>query len=321
MDDTEKSQRPPLVLVADDQEWSARSLDSHLGPNGFAVLRAHTARQALDLARDTRPDAVIVDLRLPDLGGIEVCRTLRNDPRTSAATPIIITTSGSLSRAQCVDALTAGAWEVYTQPLDGELLLLKLKTLMRAKQELDRVRAESLVDDATGLYNLRGLAQRAREIGADAFRRQAPLACIAVASDGTESDVGMDGGADGADERAHRIARHLGQVCRSCGRTSDAVGRLSRTDLGIIAPATARDGAERLVDRLRELLRASPLPMGGRSREVEIRVGLSAVPNFAESPIDAVELLLRAERALRHARNSGATRTVAFDEVPGTAIQ
>jgi diguanylate cyclase (GGDEF)-like protein len=320
MDEMDKPQRPPLVLVADDQEWSARSLDSHLGPNGFAVLRAHTVRQAIDLARDTRPDAIIVDLRLPDLGGIEVCRTLRNDPRTSAATPIILTTSGSLSRAQCIDALTAGAWEVYTQPLDGEQLLLKLKTLMRAKQEVDRLRAESLVDDATGLYNLRGLAQRAREIGADAYRRQSPLACIAVASDPTGPDGGADGDADAADDLAQRIAAHLGQVCRSCGRTSDAVGRLSRTDLGIIAPSTARDGAERLVARLLELLKTRPLAIGGRTREVEVRIGLSAVSNFAESPIDAVELLLRAERALRHARNSGARRIVAFDDVPATVI-
>src|SRR5687768_18605166 len=66
--------RPPLVLIGIDQEWGARSLDSLLAANGFAVLRAHTGAQTLELAITARPDAVILDWKLADLDGVEVCR-------------------------------------------------------------------------------------------------------------------------------------------------------------------------------------------------------------------------------------------------------
>ena len=59
--------RPPVVLIASDPEWTARSLESLIAPNGYAVLRAHNGRQALGLARTTQPDAIVIDQRLPDL--------------------------------------------------------------------------------------------------------------------------------------------------------------------------------------------------------------------------------------------------------------
>jgi len=54
---TPRATRPLLVLIANDQEWSARSLETILGPHGYAVLRTYNARQTLDLARRVRPDA------------------------------------------------------------------------------------------------------------------------------------------------------------------------------------------------------------------------------------------------------------------------
>src|SRR6478752_10797833 len=96
----EKAAPTPLVLIANDQEWSARSLESILGPSGYAVLRAYTGRQVLDLVRTTQPDLLIVDVRMPVMSGIDICRTLRDDPRFSASTPLIVTTSGPSERSE-----------------------------------------------------------------------------------------------------------------------------------------------------------------------------------------------------------------------------
>ena len=312
MPNSEQPSRPPLVLVTHDEEWSVRSLDSILGPNGYAVLRAYTGRQALELARETQPDAVIVDLKLPDMSGIEVCRTLRSDLRAGLATPIMVTTASPVTRAEMTEVLAAGAWELYSQPLDGELLLLKLATYVRSKREVDRFRDDSLLDDVTGLYSFRGLSQRAREIGADVQRRRAPLACLAFTPDMAPADVEKEL----LDEIARRVAAHLGKVCRQCGRGSDAIGRLGQSDFAIIAPATERDGALRLINRLQERLEATPLTVDGRSQRVRLRAGYSAVPNYAEAHIDVVELLFRAAAALRHSRNSGPQSAITyFDDV------
>src|SRR5919106_3722579 len=183
MPQNESMRRPPLVLIACDQEWSGRSLESILGPRGYAVLRAYTGRQAIELARTTQPDGVIIDIRLPDLDGIDVSRTLREDSAFSATTPIIMTATGQMSRAQKITAYQAGAWEYCSQPLDGDLLLAKLGSFIRAKNEVDRVRDDSLTDEVTGLYNVKGLARRAKEIGAEALRTHHGLACVAFGPD------------------------------------------------------------------------------------------------------------------------------------------
>jgi PleD family two-component response regulator len=306
-----KATRPPLVLIANEQEWSARSLETILGPSGFAVLRAYSGRQALDLARSAHPDIIIIDLRMPDIDGLEVCQQLREDARFSPATPIIVTSSGPAARAQRLAALRAGAWDYFTQPLDGELLLLKLWTYSRAKQSADSMRDESLLDGSTGLYNIRGLARRAREIGAEAFRRRDPLSCVAFAPTvGPGSNNVPD-----PEELALRIASHLGDVCRVSGRVSDAIGRIGLSEYAIIAPGTDGDAAVRMIERLRASIAKAPFSNQGVVQVMDIRAGYCAVEDFSTVSIDAVEMLFRATTALRHLRDDANTRHIrAFDD-------
>ena len=309
--DPEKHSAPPLVLIANDQEWSARSLESILGPQGYAVVRAHTGRQAIDLVWRTHPDAIVIDSGMPDIGGVEVCRLLRRDPRFPASTPVIVTAAGPTARSERLEAFRAGAWEYCPDPIDAESLLCKLETFIASKRELDRCHDESLLDRVTGLYNVRGLTRRAQELGADASRRQAPLSCVALSAM-PNVDVGD---ADG-DELSQRIGEHLGGIFRRAARVSDIVGHLGRSEFGIIAPATAASGAVRLVERIQEMVRSTPLLADGGDHPLQLRAGYCAVPNFAESSVDAVELLLRAATALRHVKGSEARGITAFEDVP-----
>ncbi|HKV49928.1 MAG TPA: response regulator [Gemmatimonadaceae bacterium] len=313
MSENEKPSRPPLVLLANDQEWSARSLESILGPNGYAVLRAYTGKQVLDLARSAQPDLVIMDVRLPDMDGADVCRQLLDDVRFNASTPIIITTSGPAERSQRLAALQAGAWEFVSQPLDGEVLLLKLDAFMRSKREADRLRAESLLDPTTGLYNMRGLVRRAREISAEAQRLKTPIACVAFAPVAESPDL---------EERplngdTEHVIEYLASLVRRAGRVSDAIGRLGPTDFAIIAPATAGEGAVRMMQRIQEAMDAEPTSIGHAALKLRIRAGYCAVPDFSESTVDAVEMLLRATTALRYLRTEESGSPIrAFEEVP-----
>lgn len=293
---------PPLVLLANDQEWSVRSLESVLGPQGFASVRAYTGRQALELARRVHPDVVILDFGMPDINGIEICRRLRDDLEFPRSTPVIITTAGTVSRAQRLEALRAGAWEFLSQPIDAESLILKLTLFVEARREIDRSREESLLDAATGLYNVRGLARRAREIGAEATRRRAPLAAVAISlvpARGTAPAVGGGGG----DEIDGELVDQVSEICRRTARASDAVGRLGRMEFAIVAPTTDADGARRLIERLREQVDELPRPAEGADRH-QVRGGFCAVTNFAQSSVDAVEVMLRAASALRQARGN-----------------
>jgi diguanylate cyclase (GGDEF)-like protein len=312
MANRDKPPAAPLVLIANDQEWSARSLESILGPSGYSVVRAYTGQQALERARTSHPDLIILDAQMPDMHGFDVCRALRNDPRFSATTPIVITTSGPSGRTQRLEAYRAGAWEFLGQPLDGEALLLKLGTFLQSKQQVDVLREENLLDSGTGLYNMRGLARRAREIGADAVRRREALACVVFAPEAEQ-----EGEEEAADEELVRLSDQVGAVFRQVGRGSDAIGRLGPVEFAVIAPATGSEGAVRLVDRLGGAVEATRIPVRGGQRSVRIRAGYCAVPDFAESPVDAAELLLRATTALRDLRRGGeGERIRSFEQVP-----
>ncbi|HXE58866.1 MAG TPA: response regulator [Gemmatimonadales bacterium] len=316
MNDRGQAPRPPLVLIANDQEWSARSLESILVPSGYSVLRAYTGRQALERARAAQPDIIILDAQMPDLHGVDVCRILRADPRFGTTTPILITTAGPSGRAQRLEAYRCGAWEFLGQPIDGEALLLRLQVFLQCKLAVDRLRDESLLDPTTGLYNMRGLARRAREIGAEATRLHQPLSCVVFAPD-PERQEERTPEPDEVEDLFNRVAERVGEVVRRTSRSSDAVGRLGQTEFAVIAPATPPNGAVRLVERLGASLEASAIPLGGGERRLRLRAGYCAVPDFADSPVDAVEMLLRATTALRDLRAEGdGERIRAFDQPP-----
>ena len=313
MANRDRAPNAPLVLIANDQEWSARSIESILGPSGYSVVRAYTGQQALERARTSQPDIIILDAQMPDMHGFEVCRALRSDPRFSATTPIVITTSGPSGRTQRLEAYRAGAWEFLGQPLDGEALLLKLNTFLESKREVDGLREENLLDPGTGLYNMRGLSRRAREIGAEAFRRRDPVACVVFAP---EIDVTEE--EETPEDEARRMSDQVALLFRQAGRASDAIGRLGMAEYGVIAPATGPEAAVRLARRLGGAVESSPIPVRGGERTLRLRAGYCAVPDFAESSVDAVELLLRATTALRDLKREGAAgeRIRAFDQVP-----
>jgi two-component system cell cycle response regulator len=302
MSASNRRSRPPLVLIANDQEWSARSLESVLGPRGYAALRVTSAQRALELARIAQPDAIIIDMALPDAGGTVLCARLREDTQLRLNVPIILTTSAVASRMERLEAYAAGAWELCAEPLDAEVLLLKLDAFVQAKLAADRIREETLVDEETGLYNARGLARRAREIGGEAIRRSDAVACVAFSPErelDSEETEPMDDG--------RAIAETVSRVCQGSARLSDAVGRVGPNEYAIIAPATGADGAERIVTRLRDSFASATVRLGTRDHGFRFAASVAAVPNLAEAAVDAMELLYRATASLRQARASGPT--------------
>ena len=296
MSASNRRSRPPLVLIANDQEWSARSLESVLGPHGYAVLRVTTSERAIELARIAQPDAIILDMALPELGGKAVCERLRQDSWIPLNVPIMVTTSAVASRTERLEVYAAGAWELCAEPYDVELLMLKLDTFVQAKLAADRIREETLVDDETGLYNARGLARRAREIGGEAVRRSDALACVAFSP---VRDAATDATAAGADRD---VAETVMRVCQQSARLSDAVGRIGPNEYAIIAPGAAEAGAERIVARLRDSFATIPTDVQNRDQRLRLATSVAAVTNLAESAVDAMELLYRATSSLRQAR-------------------
>lgn len=272
--------RSPLVLIADAQEWFSRALETVLVPGGYSVVKAYTASALLQQVESTDPDAVILAVDLPGGDGLNLCRLLRADARVSPSTPIILTQPAPATRRQTLAALRAGAGELWGQRLDVEELLLRLAAQLRAKADADRAWAEGLVDPATQLYNTRGLARRIRELGAEARRRAAPLACVAFA----------------VEEEAGQSAQRVTRVLREAARTSDAMGRIGPRQFAVIAPETGADAALRLAERLAAALTGRPRHRTGAP--AVFLAGYAAVADGSVPKFDPATLLAHASAAL-----------------------
>jgi two-component system KDP operon response regulator KdpE len=114
------------VLVVDDEPQILRALSTALQGAGYAVERAATGAQALMLLAARPPDAMILDLVLPDVGGIEVCRELRR----WSALPVLVL-SVVADESDKIAALDAGADDYVTKPFGVSELLARLRACLR----------------------------------------------------------------------------------------------------------------------------------------------------------------------------------------------
>ena len=309
----ESPKRPMLVLIASHGEWVGRSVESVLELNGYTVLRVAGGRRALDLARRVNPDAVLLDDSLSEMGGVEVCRALRDDPLFDHSIPIFVTSPAPASNRVRIAAYEAGAWDFCSQPLDVETLLLKMGTFVRARRRLEDVQATSLIDPLTGLYSVYGLQQWAEQLGARAVRKHEPLACVAVTANTV--DDGSPGGKPASADLAY-----MADVCRAQSRKSDVVGYVGERRFAIIAPDTDETGARQFVDRLQRAVTKTSSTISIDHPYSGLHAGFYAVPDFSAAGVDAHEVVRRAKAALQHAQTQlGGKRTsgaYSFNEVP-----
>src|SRR5437667_656567 len=184
-----------LALVACSDEWMCRSLESVFAEKRYKVTRTGSGKQALKLARRSGYDVLILDERMDELTGVEVCVALRDDPLFDHATPIVIISSSHTTLPGRTAAYAAGAWEYCHLPLDVDGLFLKLSTFLRAREQHAVAESKTLMD-ASGLYTQFGLYQVAEQLGARALRKHEAFACLAFspqpAGEGSEQARNMD---------------------------------------------------------------------------------------------------------------------------------
>jgi two-component system KDP operon response regulator KdpE len=133
------------VLVCDDESQILRALRVILRDAGFEAILADSGEDALDLAAVRRPDAAIVDLVLPDIDGVEVCRRLRE----WSEMPIIVLSAVGEEDAK-VRALAAGADDYVTKPFGPRELVARLEAVLRrveGEPEESMIRADGLEVD------------------------------------------------------------------------------------------------------------------------------------------------------------------------------
>ncbi len=284
-------QRSHLVLIIDDHEWSSRSLESVLVPAGYTVSRAPTAARGLKQAHANPPDIIFIGHKLPNSDAVILCRTFRDDRQFGPGIPILIFSSERSTRKERIAVYEAGAWEFVSYPIDVVEFLPRLRAYVVAKSEIDRARERSLIDWLTGLYNVRGLEQRAQEIQSMAHRKQQAVGCIVLSP---IIQTGNNGGGGGDEEEAEAAVERVARRLKEIGRESDATGRLGRFEIAILAPDTNQDGIVKMAERL-----AAAIPAPHAPDVPGFLAGYDVVPDMSVSGVRTSGLLARAAQALQ----------------------
>lgn len=165
---------PGKILIVDDVSANRIVLKVKLAAARYESVQAARGAEAIEIALSAQPDLILLDVVLPDMDGIAVCRALKSDPATRDI-PVVMVTATRDDDAR-VRALQAGAEEVFSKPFDDLVLLARIRTVLRARE-------------ATRELGLRDLTYR--ELGlAEAAGSYAPLARIALVTDRAGSEHG-----------------------------------------------------------------------------------------------------------------------------------
>ena len=132
---------PPRILIVDDNPMNVDILQTRLASHGYETITASDGEEALAKAREKLPDLILLDIMMPKMDGMQVCRELKKDP-TLPFMPIILVTAKSESK-DIVAGLEAGGDEYLTKPVDQAALVARVKSMLRMKALYDQVQEQA----------------------------------------------------------------------------------------------------------------------------------------------------------------------------------
>jgi DNA-binding response OmpR family regulator len=122
------------VLIVDDISANLKLLKAKLEAEYYEVLCALDGASAIDIARKEAPDIILLDVMMPGMSGINLCRALRQNTKTSHI-PIVILTSKSSQESQ-IEGMQSGADDFVSKPFNADILEIRVNTLLEAKERL-----------------------------------------------------------------------------------------------------------------------------------------------------------------------------------------
>lgn len=291
------------ILIADDEAENRKILRDLLEPLGFVLAEARTGRDCVEMARDWTPDLILMDLRMPDLDGLEATRALRAIP-AFRNTPIVAVTAAAFAedRAQ---ALAAGCDAHFAKPVSLDALIETLGTLLPLEW----------------LYGARSTEASASPARAatEQHREESPIGQILVVDDEPENARFLS---DLLSEYADRV--HVAESGERALEVAREIVREARLDLillDILMPAGI-DGIEtcrRL--KAREALRTTPVIFltGRDDEDIMVRAFDAGGADYVLKPFNARILLARVRAHAQlgllsdHLESALAQRTAALD--------
>jgi len=303
----------PKVLVADDIPDNVKLLAYELSDHGYEVVTAYNGRQALEVARLECPDVILLDVMMPGLDGIEVCRRLKADAELKNI-PVIMISACDMEQ-DVIRGLDAGAHDYVTKPFSLPIVLARVRSAARAKADSDLIAkineqlAELAVTDAlTGLRNQRYFREALSSLFSLTTRQRVPLSVVMIDVDHFKAYNDSAGHPAG-----DRVLKAVAGVLVGHVREQDVVARYGGEEFVVVLPGADAFAASATAERLRCEVASYPWPL----RPVTISLGAATLEPGGP---DLQTLVDRADRALYAAKRGGRNRLVSFGDIVLSAM-
>ncbi len=129
--------RSPVILVVDDNQQNLELLQAYLEDIDCRAVPATDGPEALDIVAKEPPDLILLDIMMPKMSGFEVCRRLKNDPKTAEIPVIMVTALGELGDIE--HAIECGTDDFLSKPVNKLELLTRVRTMLKLKHLTDRL--------------------------------------------------------------------------------------------------------------------------------------------------------------------------------------
>jgi diguanylate cyclase (GGDEF)-like protein len=296
------------VLVADDDPDIRELVALRLRAAGFDVQLAANGEEALAMVAVRRPDLLVLDVAMPLVDGLEVCRRVQE--LGTDAPPVIFLTARA-HPAGLLEGFEAGAADYVTKPFRPAELMARVQAALRAKAIRDAYAREATTDPLTGVLNRRGLDGRVAEVVGLARRYARPLACLMIDIDHFKR-INDTYGHPAGDE----VLRVLAERLRQHTRVSDVVARYGGEEFTVLLPETDEEHAVAAAEKVRREIAAAPVVVefetGPASIDLRASVG---VASWNETMVGPAELFGAADQALYEAKRLGRDRVVVASQL------
>lgn len=278
------------ILIADDSSSDRAAARGFLSEAGYSVVEASDGQQVLDVFQRERPALVMLDVVMPKIGGLEVCRILK--AKAIGYLPVLMVSTRNSVNAR-VEGLRSGADDYLGKPYNGDELCARVEVLLRTRAAFDE-RGEGVSEAQVEVYRAPPSPEAQRRRMQEEFERAErysdPLACLRIA-------------VDGADERAAELTPALRAVIEAQVRKIDLVMRTDERGFLLMLPNTHFPGALTVAERIsRETRKPQRGLPGGEAAAAGfmVSIGVSFFPNKDTSTLQ--DMLDLVDAALERAR-------------------
>ena len=294
------------LLIVDDDKSNLMML-SHILQTEYNIRVASDGKTAITIAENYSPDLILLDIVMPGMDGYQVFTALQNLDKT-AAVPVIFITGLNDSNAE-KKGLELGAVDYISKPFDDMIVKLRVHNQIQIINQLRTIEHLSMMDQLTEIPNRRNFDNRLHLEWGRAIRENVSISLLMIDIDHFKKYNDTYGHQQG-DKALCMVAQILTQTLK---RTSDFAARWGGEEFVVLMPNSDSFGGLEIGEQIRENVQEADLPCdNGSLTRVTVSIGVNTHKPALSCSIN--EFILKADRALYNAKNTGRNRVCPYNE-------